>query len=57
MPDLNIILDDLYDSQISDAEARQIMHLALCNLRDAGDQFTLDDLALFLQTAAAGKLG
>ena len=55
MPDLNIILDNIY--QLSDAEARRIMHTALCNLRDAGDNWTLEEIAHYLNTAADGKLG
>lgn len=54
-PDLNIILDNLY--QFEDADARRVMHTALCNLRDAGSDFTLSDLAIYLNTAAEGRLG
>lgn len=50
-PDLNIILDNIY--QLSDAEARRIMHTALCNLRDSGDTYTADQLAYFLNTTEA----
>lgn len=53
--DLNIILDNLY--QLSDAEARKIMHTALCNMRDTCQDMTQDDIAYFLRAAADGKLG
>jgi hypothetical protein len=55
MPDLNIILDNIY--QLSDAEARKIMHTALCNMRDSGEDMTPDDIAHYLNAAADGKLG
>lgn len=54
-PDLNLILDNLYE--LPDAEARRIMQTALCNLRDSGDTYTADQLAYFLNTAAEGRLG
>lgn len=54
-PDLNIILDNLY--QLSDAEARKIMHTALCDLRDSGDNWTPEGIAFYINTAVGGKLG
>jgi hypothetical protein len=54
-PDLNLVLDNLY--QLPDAEARRIMHTALCNLRDSGDTYTSEEVAYYLITAADGKLG
>lgn len=55
MPDLNLILDNIYE--LSDAEARKIMHTALCNMRDSGEDMTPEDIAYYLQAASDRKLG